>query len=186
MDTVRITTRPIHGALVGGLFLACVGFNVGFIKGGPGAGNTEVRVEPPVTDPQIRVSYAWDLPTAALGLVGEAILGATLGAAAIGVARRLFGAGAGGAAVILLGTVGGALVGYSVAGLVAGERVVVFTAHSHAHIRAATTVQANVTAVVVAILLGATIGSLTGRGVLGLFPGIGNPGDGVAAGAADR
>ena len=71
--------------------------------------------------------------------------------------------------MILVGGFGGALVGYSVGGYVAAERALVFTAHSSGHVGATTTAAPNVAATVVAVLLGAAIGSLAGRGMTALF-----------------
>jgi hypothetical protein len=72
-------------------------------------------------------------------------------------------------AVILLGGIGGALVGYSVGGYVAAERVLMFTAHSPGHVGVSTTAAPNMAATLVAVLFGAAIGSLAGQGMTALF-----------------
>src|SRR5262245_36192292 len=117
--------QVIQGALIGALFLGFVGFNVGFVKGGPGNSSLERRIDPPPADHpfQLEIQYRWQLPLAALGWLGEALLGAVVGAAVVALARRWSGERGGTMAVILLGGLGGVLVGYSVGGYVAAERV---------------------------------------------------------------
>jgi hypothetical protein len=119
MEHQPAKTQIIQGALIGALFLGFVGFNVGFIKGGPGNSSQDHRSDPPPAEHplQIKVEYRWHLPLAALGCLGEAFLGAVVGAALVALARRRFGERGGTIAVILVGGLGGALLGYSVGGL---------------------------------------------------------------------
>jgi hypothetical protein len=173
MEHQPAKTQIIQGALIGALFLGFVGFNVGFIKGGPGNSSQDHRSDPPPAQHplQVKVEYRWHLPLAALGCLGEALLGAVVGALLVALARRRFGERGGTIAVILVGGLGGALLGYSVGGYVAGERVVAFTAHSSGHVSATTTADPNIAAALVAAVLGAAIGSLAGRGMSAWFRG---------------
>ena len=149
-----------------------MGFNVGFLKGGPGNSSRADRLDPPPADRpfHLEVEYRWQLPLAVLGCLGEALLGAVVGASVVALARRRFGEGGGTTAVILVGGCGGALFGFSVGGYVAAERVLVFTAHSPSHVGVNTTATPKMAATLVTVLLGAAIGSLAGRGMTALFP----------------
>ena len=171
--------QVIQGALIGALFLAFVGFNVGFIKGGPGNSSREDRIDPSPADQSSRldIRYGWELPLAALACLGEALLGAAVGAAVAAVARHWFGERGARMAVILLGAIGGALLGYSVGGSVAAERVVVFSAPLPGRVGVTTTAAPNAMAALVTTLLGAVMGSPAGRGASDLCDGPRRPAD---------
>jgi hypothetical protein len=172
MRNVTGKVQVIQGALIAALFLGFVGFNVGFVIGGPGDTSSTRGNAPPPADwqRQDQVEYSWDLPTAALAGVGYALVGSLIGALAVLVVRLLFGIHGGTVAVTILGALGGALLGNSVGGYVAGERLVVFTANSAAGTTSVTTtVHPNGSAALVAALLGTTIGGLAGRGMSQMF-----------------
>jgi hypothetical protein len=166
--------QVFQGALIGALFLGFVGFNVGFVTGGPGDTTEDHGTDdpPPANYSfQREIQYRWQLPIAALGWLGEALLGAVLGGGVVALARRWSGQRGGTIAVILLGGLGGVLLGISVGGYVAAERVVVLTVPSPGHVKITTMASPNVVATLVTAVLGAVIGSLAGAAVSQLFGG---------------